>query len=59
MFNRYSARCVECGALVPPGKGVVLCVEGTKKKPVWQVKCNKHINWNQIPKQYRPREEQT
>lgn len=57
MFNRYAARCVKCGALVPPGKGVVLRETGTHMKPVWTVKCNSHIDWNNVKKCYRPKEE--
>lgn len=57
MFNRYAARCAECGARVPPGKGVVLRKTGTHTKPVWTVKCNSHIDWQSVKKCYRPKEE--
>ena len=56
MFNRFPARCIECGKLVAPGQGIVLWETGTHKKPVWKVKCNSHIDWRQFKKYYRPKE---
>lgn len=56
MFNRFPARCCECGKLVPPGEGVVLQTpESHGKKPEWRVKCNCHVDWNQVKKIYRPK----
>lgn len=61
MFNRYAARCVVCGKVVPPGRGIVFWEKkpATGAKPIWRVECNGHINWNNVKKCYRPKEEQS
>lgn len=52
MFNRFPAKCQICGAWLEAGQGVVaLNPDG---KPKWVTKCNKHIDWRQVKKQWRP-----
>ena len=54
MFNRYPAKCAKCGASIPPGGGVVVN-HGTSQHPVWKTVCNKHWDFSNVKKIYRPK----